>query len=279
MPIPTTPLPDGTPFPVLGQGTWRMGENADRRDAEIAALQLGLELGIGLIDTAEMYGEGGAEKVVGAAISGRRDQAFVVSKLYPHNASRGGVVEACERSLQRLGTDRIDLYLLHWRGAIPLERTVAGFLDLQKAGKIRYWGVSNFDTDDMEELAGIAGAEAVATNQVLYNLTQRGIEHDLLPWCRQQALPVMAYSPIGQGALAKKPALVKLARDRNVTAAQLALAWVLARPGVSAIPKAVDPQHLLQIRAAVDIRLDAAELAEIDRLLPPPRNKTPLAMI
>ena len=229
-------LPNGDEVPVLGQGTWKMGDSRSRRKDEVAALQHGIELGMTLIDTAEMYAEGGAEDVVGEAIKGRRPKVFIVSKVYPHNASRSGVVAACERSLKRLRTDRLDLYLLHWRGGIALSETVEGFEDLVKAGKIRSFGVSNFDTADMRELHRLPGGKAAATNQVLYNLKHRGIEFDLLPWSETQGLPIMAYSPLEIGPLAKSAAMRRVAERHRVSTAQIALAWVLRRPDVMAIP-------------------------------------------
>jgi diketogulonate reductase-like aldo/keto reductase len=260
-----------------------MGEDGAQREREVAALRLGLDLGLSLIDCAEMYADGGAEQVVGAAIAGRRDEVFLVSKVYPHNAGRDGVVAACERSLRRLGTDRLDLYLLHWPGAVPLQETLAGFEALQRAGKIRAYGVSNFDTDDMEQASALAGGAGIVCNQVLYNLQRRGIEWDLLPWCRQQAMPLMAYSPLEsspaeQRRLFGAPALLAVAARHGVSAAQVALAWVLAQPNVIAIPKAVDPLHVRQNRAALDIALSADDLAQLDAAFPPPRRKKPLEM-
>ena len=275
----TLQLPGGEAVPVLGQGTWGMGEDARRRGAEAAALRHGLDLGLTLIDTAEMYGEGGAEEVVAEAIRGRRDGVFVVSKVYPHNASARGTIAACERSLKRLGTDRIDLYLLHWRGAHPLAETVAAFERLQRDGKIRYWGVSNLDADEMGELAAVPGGGACAANQVLYNPQRRGIEWDLLPWCRERGVPVMAYSPIEQGRLPTGGALGEIARAHGCSAFQVALAWVLAQPGVLAIPKAARPEHVAANARAAAIALSAAELAMIDRSFPPPTRKRPLAML
>jgi diketogulonate reductase-like aldo/keto reductase len=278
------PLSSGRAMPVLGQGTWGMGEQSGAFDAEVAALKLGLDLGVTLIDTAEMYGEGGAEKVVAEAIAGRRDAVCLVSKVYPHNASRRGAVTACERSLKRLKTDRLDVYLLHWRGAVPLAETLEAFAALKQAGKILDYGVSNFDIDDMEEAAALPGGGAVATNQVLYNLMNRGIEWDLLPWCRSRGLPVMAYSPFVSAPpaltrLLGNAALKALAARHGATPAQIALAWLLHRPGVVAIPKAVQPAHVRANRAAYDLVLTADDLAELDRAFPPPRKKAPLAML
>jgi diketogulonate reductase-like aldo/keto reductase len=265
--------------PVLGLGTWGMGEAKTRYAEEVAALRIGLDLGMTLIDTAEMYGEGGAEKVVGAAIAGRRDEVFVVSKVYPHNATRSGTVAACERSLKRLGTDRLDLYLLHWRGAVPLVETLEGFDTLKRAGKIRHYGVSNFGRADMEELWALPDGAASATDQVLYNLLRRGIEWDLLAWCRAHHVPIMAYSPIEQGRLLRKRALVKLAKRRGVTAAQIALSWLLQQEDVIAIPKAARAEHLREDHAALDLHLTPEDLAELDQAFPPPSGPAPLAMI
>ena len=278
MSIPVVMLPSGRQVPALGQGTWHMGERKSERAREIAALQLGLDLGMTLLDTAEMYGEGGAEEVVGAAVKGRREQAFIVSKVYPHNASRRGTIAACERSLARLAIERIDLYLLHWRGAHPLAETVAAFEQLKAVGKIGDWGVSNLDAADMEELAAVRDGAQCAANQVLYNLAQRGIEWDLLPWCRARGVSVMAYCPVDQGSLSGSRALADMARPLGLSAAQLALAWVLRQPGVVAIPKAVTPAHVRDNRAAADLVLDATDLASLDQAFKPPTRKTPLAM-
>lgn len=271
-------LTSGEAVPALGMGTWRMGERGGRKAEELAALRLGLDLGLTLIDTAEMYGDGGSEELVGEAIRGRRDEVFLVTKFYPHNASRTGVPAACARSLKRLGTDRIDLYLLHWPGAVPLDETVAALEKLQAAGHIRHWGVSNFDTDDMEDLAS-AGGEACAANQVLYNLGRRGIEFDLMPWSDARGMPVMAYTPLEPGRLAGKPALAKIAADRGVAPLQVALAWVLRRPQVIAIPKASTAEHVRQNRAAHDLVLTEAELAALDAAFPPPTRKRSLEML
>jgi diketogulonate reductase-like aldo/keto reductase len=269
-------LPDGEKVPPLGMGTWGMGEAPASASAEAAALALGLDLGMRLIDTAEMYGDGGAEEVVGKAIAGQRDQVFLVSKVYPHNATRQGAIAACERSLRRLGTDRLDLYLLHWRGEVPLAETLDAFAALQRSGKIRHYGVSNFDVADMAALRSPPGGSGAATNQVLYNLARRGAEWALLPWCRKHRLPVMAYSPIEQGRLLGKRALRSLAERRGVTPAQLALAWVLRQDGVIAIPKAGRAEHLRENSAALDIALTAEELAELDKAFPPPSGPQPL---
>lgn len=271
-------LPDGTLVPALGQGTWRMGEHAGARRAEVAALRLGLDLGLTLVDTAEMYGDGGAEEVVGEAIAGRRDEVFLVSKVYPHNASRTQLPRALEASLRRLKVERLDLYLLHWRGSVPLAQTVEAMEHAKAAGKIARWGVSNLDVDDLEEL-GPALADC-ATDQVLWNLGARGVEFDLLPFCAARAMPVMAYSPIGQGgALLRHKALAAIAARHGATPAQLALAFVLARPGVIAIPKASDPAHVRLNAAARDIVLTAQDMAELDAAFPPPKRKRSLEMI
>jgi len=256
-----------------------MGERNNRRAEEIAALRLGLDLGMTLIDTAEMYGDGGAEEVVGAAIAGRRAEVFLVSKVLPHHATRRGTVAACHASLKRLRAEQLDLYLLHWRGQIPLVETLEGFDRLIRSGDIRYWGVSNFDTDDMNELTELERGTAVATNQVLYNLTRRGIEYDLQPWCRERQIPVMAYSPIDQGRLLTHPGVARIARTRDATPAQIALAWVLRQPDVLAIPKGAQRDHVRQNRAALDLHLTREELIELDGDFPPPRRKIPLEML
>ena len=262
-------------IPRLGQGTWHMGEGGDRA-AEVAALRLGIELGMTLLDTAEMYGDGGAEEVVADAMDGQRDKVFLVSKVYPHNATRGGVPAACERSLRRLRTDRLDLNLLHWRGGTPLAETIEAFERLQAEGKIRAWGVSNFDVDDLQELP----PGACATNQVLYNLGSRGIEFDLLPWCREHGMPVMAYSPVGQGgALLRHPALRQVAVRHEATPAQVALAWTLSHPGVVSIPKASDPAHVRLNAAAAAVVLTPEDHATLDAAFPPPRRKRALEML
>lgn len=277
--IRTTTLPAGEAVPILGQGTWKMGEDARRRADEVNALKLGLDLGVTLIDTAEMYASGGAEEVVAEAIAGRRAETFLVSKVLPSNASRAGVQRACENSLKRLRTDRIDLYLLHWPGSVPLTETVAAFEALKKAGKIRHWGVSNFDTDEMRELASLPSGANVQTNQVLYNLVRRGIEFDLAPWSRQRGIPLMAYSPVEQGALARNARLDAVAARHDATPAQIALAWVMHQDGVIAIPKASSQEHVRQNVAALDIRLSGEDLADLDRAFPPPTRKRGLEMI
>lgn len=270
-------LAPGLSVAAIGQGTWHMGERADRKAAEVAALRLGLDLGLDLIDTAEMYGEGGAEQVVGAAIAGRRDEVVLVSKVYPHNASRQGTVVACERSLRRLGTDRLDVYLLHWRGGVPLAQTIEAMEGLAAAGKIRHYGVSNFDVADMADWVAAGGR--AATNQVLYNLGRRGVEWDLLPWCRDRKVSIMAYSPVEQGDLVRDKGLARLAADLDVSAATLALAWTLRQGNVAAIPKAVQPDHVRENRAALDLALEPAVLAALDRIFPAPKGPEPLAML
>lgn len=272
-------LPDGERIAKLGQGTWEMGERATRRASEIAALREGVELGMTVIDTAEMYGEGATETLVGEALAGLREQVFLVSKVYPHNASRRGVVAACEASLKRLKTDRLDLYLLHWRGGVPLAETIEGFEALRSAGKIRHWGVSNFDTDDMEELVSARGGQACATNQILYNVARRGPEFDLLPWLEANQMPAMAYSPVDHARLPKRTPLDEIARARGVSVVHIALAWVLAQPNVFAIPKAGSVEHVRENRRALDLRFTEDELAAIDAYFKPPRGKRPLEML
>jgi diketogulonate reductase-like aldo/keto reductase len=272
-------LPTGEAVPALGQGTWQMAETASRKAQEIEALRLGVELGMSLIDTAEMYGEGASEELVAEVLAGQRDRLFVVSKVYPHNASRGGVVQACERSLKRLRTDRLDLYLLHWRGGVPLAETVAGFEELRRSGKIRHWGVSNFDTEDMEELLQVSGGENCVTNQVLYNVTRRGPEFDLIPWMAAHRMPLMAYSPIEQGRLPRSGVLQKIGRKHEASPFQIALAWLLQKGNVIAIPKASSSDHVRDNRRALDIRLSPEELQAIDAEFPPPARKRPLEMI
>ncbi|WP_375459639.1 aldo/keto reductase [uncultured Enterovirga sp.] len=274
----TVRLPSGEAVAALGQGTWRMGEEAGRRAEEIAALRRGIELGLTLVDTAEMYGEGATETLVGEALAGIRDQTFLVSKAYPQNAGRTALPKACERSLARLRTDRIDLYLLHWRGSVPLAETVKAMERLREAGKIRHWGVSNLDLDDMEELVE-AGGSACATNQILYNAGRRGPEHDLLPWMSAQGIPAMAYSPVEQGRLAKAKALAGIARRHDTSPAAVALAWVLRRPDVIAIPKAGTRAHVEENGRALDLALTDDDLTEIDRAYPAPRRKVALEML
>jgi len=279
MPMKTVRLPNGETVPALGLGTWMMGDDSSRRAEEIAALRRGLDLGMTLVDTAEMYGEGASERLVGEAIAGRRDDVFLVSKVYPHNASKAGTVAACERSLKRLGTDRLDLYLLHWRGKYPLAETVEAFEGLKAAGKIRHWGVSNLDGDDMGELLAVPGGEEVAANQVLYNLSRRGIEWDLLPTLQRRGVPVMAYSPVEQAKLLRERRLAALAAEHGASVAQLALAFVLDRDGVIAIPKAGRVAHVEDNAGALDVVVTDELRASLDALFPPPRRATPLEMI
>jgi diketogulonate reductase-like aldo/keto reductase len=271
-------LTTGEKVPVLGLGTWRMGERKSERGAELKAIKLGLELGIRLIDTAEMYGEGVAEEIVGEAMGALRDEIYLVSKVYPHNASRKGTVAACERSLKRLKTDRLDLYLLHWRGSHPLAETVEAFEALKKAGKVRNWGVSNLDAGDLDELASVPNGSNCVSDQVLYHLGSRGIEWQLLPKCQKSKIMVMAYSPLGQGPLLRKPALGRLASKHNCDPAAVALAWVLRHPGVVTIPKATQPDHVRANFKAVDVKLDAEDLAALDATFPPPKRGSPLGM-
>lgn len=275
----TVALPSGETMVVLGQGTWGMGEKRKRRAQEIAALRLGLDLGMTLIDTAEMYSDGGAEEVVGEAIHGRRAEVFLVSKVLPHHATRRGTVTACHASLKRLRTDRLDLYLLHWRERVALTETLEAFQSLVQSGDIRYWGVSNFDTSDMGELVGISGGRSVATNQVLYNVARRGIEFDLLPWCDARQIPIMAYSPIEQGRLLGNATLARVAAGRNATPAQIALAWILRQPGTLAIPKGGTADHVRENRGALDVQLTQADLDDLDREFPPPSRKVPLELL
>ena len=284
-------LPDGMSIPALGLGTWRMGESRASRQTEVAAVRTAIGLGYRLIDTAEMYGEGGAEEVVGHGVAEavragevRREELLVVSKVYPHNASRLGTVAACDRSRKRLGMDQIDLYLLHWRGEHPLRETVEGMQALIAAGKIRHWGVSNLDVDDMKELTAIAPGDefaglGCATNQVYYSLSERGPEFSLLPWMRERRMPLMAYSPIDQGRLAGDGTLASIGESRGLTAAQVALAWIVSQPGVVAIPKAVTSEHLRENLAAMEVSLSESERHLIEARFAAPKRKTPLAMI
>jgi diketogulonate reductase-like aldo/keto reductase len=272
----TIAFKSGPKVPALGQGTWRMGEDREKRGAEITALQAGIDLGMTLIDTAEMYGEGAAEEVVGEAIAGRRDRVFVVSKVYPHHASRTELPKACERSLRRLKIETLDLYLLHWRGETPLSETVEAFEQLRAAGKIHRWGVSNFDVADMEEL----GSTQCATNQVLYNVTERGIEFDLLPWSQRRGMPIMAYTPTGRGKdLMSNKTLSAVAKRHDATPIQIALAWVLRMSGVMAIPKASSLEHVRANADAAEIELTPEDLVEIDAAFPPPKRKEPLSTL
>ena len=276
----TVRLPEGSEVPAIGQGTWHMGERRGAAREEEAALRLGVDLGMTLIDTAEMYGDGGAEEVVGAAISGQRERVFVVSKVYPHNASRSGIPAACERSLRRLRTDYIDLYLLHWPGSVPVAETVLAFEALREAGKIRRWGVSNFDVTEMGEVAALPQGTACTTDQVIYHPGARGIEFDLLPWCTERRMPIMAYSPLGQGGrLLRSGVLTEIARRREATPAQIALAWALRHGTVIAIPKASDVAHVRENAVAGELQLAESELDEIDHAFPPPSRKKPLAMV
>lgn len=274
----TIQLISQTEIPILGQGTWRMGEKATQQQAEIDALKLGMDLGMTLIDTAEMYGEGGAEEIVGAAIAGRREEVYLVSKFYPYNASYKDLIAACDRSLSRLKTDYLDLYLLHWRGSVALSETLMGLQHLKQVGKILDYGVSNFDTADMQEAETLPGGKAIATNQVLYNLMRRGIEWDLLPWCKKRNVPIMAYSPVEQRAFVNNSKLNKIADKHNATSTQIALSWLLHQENVISIPKAVSPNHVRENRAALDIELSKEDLRSLDDLFKPPSRKMSLAM-
>ncbi|BBZ25860.1 oxidoreductase [Mycolicibacterium madagascariense] len=278
-PARTVALRAGEKIAALGQGTWHFGESTGRWSDEVASIRLGIDLGMTVIDTAEMYGDGAAESLVGEAIAGRRDGVFLVDKVLPHHATREGTVRACQASLRRLGVDHIDLYLLHWRGRIPLAETIEGFAELTRDGMIRHWGVSNFDVDDMIELSGIRGGDGVQTDQILYNPTRRGPEYALLPWLDLAGVPTMAYSPIEQGRLLDHPALRSIALRHNATAAQIALAWVLDRDGVIAIPRAGTPSHVRENASARDIELTRDDLAVLDRAFPPPTRPRPLEML
>ena len=278
MAIKTLQLLSGRKIPLLGQGTWRMGENSRHKQAEIDALKLGIDLGMTLIDTAEMYGEGGAEKIVAEAISGCRDEIYLVSKFYPYNASYKDVIAACDRALSRLKTDYLDLYLLHWRGSVPLSETLSGLQHLKQAGKILDYGVSNFDTDDLKEAESLPGGKEIVTNQVLYNLMRRGIEWDLLPWCFERNIPIMAYSPVEQQAFVNNSKLSDIAAKHDATTTQIALSWLLHQDNVISIPKATNPQHVRENRAALDIKLTKEDLQELDRTFKPPSRKMSLAM-
>jgi len=279
--IRTIALPDGETIPALGIGTWNMGDRRQTRADEVAALQMAVDLGMTVVDTAEMYGNGAAEGLVAEALADRRDDIFLVSKVLPQNATRRGTISACEASLRRLKTDRLDLYLLHWRGRVPLDETLDAFTILQRDGKIRHWGVSNFDVDDMEELQALDNGtgKRFAINQVLYNLTRRGIENDLLPWSRSRGIPVMAYSPLEQGRLARRKALQAVATRLHATPAQVALAWVLRQPGVMAIPKSGNVERVRENHAAINLQLAPGDLTELDHAFPPPARKVPLEMI
>jgi diketogulonate reductase-like aldo/keto reductase len=277
----TIAFSDGERVPVLGQGTWRMGEHNRAHESEVAALRLGIEFGMTLIDTAEMYGEGGAEKVVADAIEGQRNRVFIVTKVYPHNASRTELPKACERSLKRLRIDAIDLYLLHWRERnTQLVETVDTFESLRAAGKIKRWGVSNFDVDDMEELGSIENGTNCAANQVLYSLENREIESGLLQWSGKNDVPIMAYSPVGHGrGLLENATLRKIADRHDATPSEIALAWVLREPDVIAIPKASDQSHVRENAHAIEIRLTKPDLKELDDEFPSPDSKQPLPML
>jgi diketogulonate reductase-like aldo/keto reductase len=277
--IPALSLPSGAMMPALGLGTWMMGEHARDRKKEVAALSLGLDLGMRLIDTAEMYADGGAEEIVAEAIAGRRDEVFVVSKVYPHNASRRGAIAACKRSLKRLGIERLDLYLLHWRGDIPLAETIDAFESLRREGLLRDWGVSNFDRADMEELLALPEGRRCAANQVMYHLACRGIEWDLLPFCRKHKIAVMAYSPVGRGRLLRDRHLHAVAQALNATPAQVALAWLLQQAGVCAIPKAASEAHMRDNREAAGLRITASAMERLDKAFPPPSGPTSLAIL
>jgi diketogulonate reductase-like aldo/keto reductase len=278
-------FPEDEVWPSLGLGTWRMGESTGQRDAEVAAVRAAIEMGYRIIDSAEMYGEGGAEEVVGTAVDEclrggtvRRDELFIVSKVYPHNATADGCVAACERSRKRLGLDQIDCYLLHWRGAVPLAETVAAFEELRARGRIRHWGVSNFDLDDMQELLGVDGGQRCTTNQIYYSLTARGPAFALMPWQDARGIVTMAYSPIDQGSLAHNAALRAVAARQAIAPAQVALGWLSAQPGVMAIPKSADPARLRENLDSRSVTLSADDLAELDRAFPPVKRKTPLTM-
>lgn len=277
--IPTVILPGGTEIPTLGFGTWMMGETKSEAKAEVDAIRLALDLGMTVIDTAEMYGDGGAERIVGEALKDRREDAFLVSKVLPWNASYDGTIKACHGSLDRLGTDHLDLYLLHWRGQDPLEDTVAAMEELKTAGRIRAWGVSNFDLDDMEELFSVADGKNCAVNQVLYNLSRRGIEFDLLPWCQEHKIPIMAYSPIEQGRILHHPELIHVAKAHQATPAQVALAFLLERDGVIPIPKTSNIRRVYENRDAVDLEISDEDWARLDAAFPPPARKMPLEML
>jgi diketogulonate reductase-like aldo/keto reductase len=273
------PLPSGEQVAALGQGTWRIGDDPQARKEEIATIRRGIDLGLTLIDTAEMYGDGRSEDLLGEALAGRRHEVFLVSKVYPHHASRKAMAGACEASLKRLRVETIDLYLLHWAGSVPLVETVEAFEALRAAGKIRHWGVSNLDINWTRKLWRTPGGNAVQTNQLLYNLGERGIEWDLLPWLREHHIPVMAYSPFDQALLLRKPALAGFAKKHGMTPAQAALAWLLAQDGVIAIPKTGDRARLEENAGALAHPLSRAQLDELDALFPPPQGPVPLAMI
>jgi diketogulonate reductase-like aldo/keto reductase len=272
-------LPNGTAVPQLGMGTWYMGEDPDRHDLQLSGLRTGIDAGLTLIDTAEMYGDGDAEKLVGRAIHGRRDKIFLVSKVLPGNASRRGTVEACQRSLRRLGTDHLDMYLLHWRGRVPLAETVEAFEELVQRGLIGCWGVSNFDAHDLDDLAGVPGGDRVQTDQVLYNLARRGPEYDLLPRCTETGMRLMAYSPVDHGRLLEHAAVRDMAHAKGVTAAQLAIAWAIRAPEVFAVTKTSTRARAIENRAALEIHFSDDELEQLDGMFPPPFRKVPLDML
>ncbi len=278
-------LPGGVTLPALGMGTWRMGESGATKAGDTAAVRQAVEVGYRLFDTAEMYGEGGAESMLGQALGEamragdvRRDELVIVSKVYPHNAGRESAVAACERSLRRLGLDQLDLYLLHWPGSIPLAQTVEAFERLRDAGRLREWGVSNFDTDDMQALWAVDGGARCAANQIWYSVSQRGAEFDLLPWMRERGLPLMAYSPIDQAALAADRTLAAIGRCVQASAAQVALAWAMRAGDVIAIPKAVKVDHQRDNLASTRLTLDAEAISAIDRSFPAPGRKRSLAI-
>lgn len=277
--IPTVTLPSGKNIPALGIGTWNMGDSRSSEAQEIASIRKAIELGMTVVDTAEMYADGRSEEVVGKAIQNLRSDVFLVSKVYPYNASARGTIDACERSLKRLGVEQLDLYLLHWRGSYPLEETVAAFEQLKQDGKIADWGVSNFDTDDMEELFAVENGSNCAANQVLYNLSRRGPEYDLLPWCQQHNVPIMAYSPIEQGRLLNNHELIRIAKAYQATPAQVALAFLLERDGVLAIPKSARPERVEENRGAPDLEISEEDWTALDAAFPPPQKKTSLEML
>jgi diketogulonate reductase-like aldo/keto reductase len=275
----TVTLPRGATVPRLGMGTWYLGEDPDGRDIQLSALRTGIEIGLTLIDTAEMYGDGAAEELVGKAVAGRRDDVFLVSKVLPHHATREGTAKACQDSLRRLGTDHLDMYLLHWRGPVPLAEVVEAMEALVHAGLIACWGVSNFDAPDIEELVAVPGGDHVQTDQVLYNLARRGPEYDLVPMCRELGMPLMAYSPVDHGRLLEQPGVRRMAADKGVTPAQLAIAWVLRLPDVFAVAKASTRAHVIENRAAMEIGFSQDELDQLDRIFPPPMAKVPLEVL
>jgi diketogulonate reductase-like aldo/keto reductase len=275
----TVKLPSGETVPALGAGTWHMGDDRAKREEELATLRLALDLGVRLIDTAEMYGDGRSEELVGEAIKGRREEAFLVSKVLPQNASRAGTMAACQRSLRRLQTDRLDLYLLHWRGNVPLSETMAAFVDLQQSGQIRYYGVSNLDLEDMQELWTVPGGHAVAANQLLYNLSRRNIEWDLVPWLRERRIPVMAYSPIEQARLTRDPKLVEFGQRHHLSPAQATLGWLLAKEDVIVIPKTSRRDRFKENVGALEHPLRPDQIAELERLFPAPVGAKALEML